>query len=248
MNFPTETIDLPSKGLLYSKTNPLSSGKVEMKYMTAQEEDILTNTNYIEKGIVIDKLLQSMIVDKNINLNTLLLGDKEYLMVAARILGYGKEYKFQYPIPGTDEQEEIIVDLTQLPEKQLDSTQKDNEFKFYLPLSKVDITFKLLTQEDDNKIQEEVKGIKKLNKMANPEPSTRLKYIITSINGNQDSKFIREFVDKNLLIGDAKALRKEYNKISPGVEFKIIHQFSNGTQESINIPININFLWPDLEL
>ncbi len=93
--FPTEVVELPSKGLLYSKDNPLSSGKVEMKYMTAKEEDILTNQNYIKQGSVIDKLLQSLIVSK-INYGDLLTGDKNAILVAARILGYGKDYSFKY--------------------------------------------------------------------------------------------------------------------------------------------------------
>ena len=102
--FPTETVELPSKGLLYSEDSPLSSGEIEMKYMTAKEEDILTNKNYIEKGIVIDKLLESLIVSK-IDFQDLLVGDKNALMVASRILGYGKDYKFEY------KGEEITIDV-----------------------------------------------------------------------------------------------------------------------------------------
>jgi hypothetical protein len=93
LNFPTEIIELPSKGLVYPKGNPLSSGKVEMKYMTAKEEDILTNQSYIQEGTVLDKLLQSLIISK-INYNDLIVGDKNALLVASRILGYGKDYTF----------------------------------------------------------------------------------------------------------------------------------------------------------
>jgi len=93
--FPTEVVELPSKGLVYPEDNPLSSGKIEMKYMTAKEEDILTNQSYIEKGIVLDKLLQALIVSK-INYNDLITGDKNAIMIAARILGYGKDYTFTY--------------------------------------------------------------------------------------------------------------------------------------------------------
>jgi hypothetical protein len=94
--FPTEEIELPSKGLVYPNDNPLSSGKVEMKYMTAKEEDILTNQAYIRKGTVLDKLLKSLIIDKKINIDDLIVGDKNSLLIASRILGYGKEYKFEY--------------------------------------------------------------------------------------------------------------------------------------------------------
>ena len=113
---PTEMVELPSKGLLYPEGHPLAEGKIEMKYMTAREEDILTNQNYIRQGIVIDKLLQSLIMTK-FDYNDLLIGDKDAIMMAARILGYGKDYKFTYL------GEEITVDLTILEEKPLDESK-----------------------------------------------------------------------------------------------------------------------------
>ena len=105
--FPTETIELPSKGLIYPEDNPLSSGTIEMKYMTAKEEDILSNQSYIQNGTVIDKLLKSLIVSK-INYNDLIVGDKNAIMIAARILGYGKDYEFEY------KGDPVSVDLTSL--------------------------------------------------------------------------------------------------------------------------------------
>jgi len=112
---PTETIELPSKGLIYPSDNPLSSGTVEIKYMTAKEEDILTNQNYIANGSVLDKLLKSLIVS-DINYNDLLIGDKNAIMVSARILGYGAEYRFNY-----DNVEEV-VDLSKLENRVLDES------------------------------------------------------------------------------------------------------------------------------
>ena len=137
--FPTEMVDLPSKGLLYPEGHPLSSGKVEMKYMTAREEDILTNQNYIKQGIVVDKLLQSMLITK-FDYNDLLVGDKDAIMLAARILGYGKEYAFTYyPEAGYGE-ELATIDLTQVKEKTLDEklikSKGKNEFEFDLPNTK----------------------------------------------------------------------------------------------------------------
>jgi len=128
--FPSEIVELPSKGLLYSEDSPLSSGKIEMKYMTAKEEDILTNQNYIERGVVIDKLLQALIVDKDIKYSDLLIGDKNALLVAARVLGYGKDYEFNYG----DTKE--VIDLSLLKEKEIDDTllkKGKNEFKFTAP-------------------------------------------------------------------------------------------------------------------
>ena len=138
LKLPTEQVELPSKGLVYPKDNPLSSGVVEIKYMTAKEEDILTNQNYIKDGTVIDKLLKSLIVSK-INYNDLIVGDKNAIMVAARILGYGKDYTFSY------EGEVITVDLNELHLRFIDEDKliekNANQFSFTLPHSKYEITY-----------------------------------------------------------------------------------------------------------
>ena len=114
VKFPTEVVDLPSQGLLYPKDSPLSSGTIEIKYMTAREEDILTSANLIKKGIVIDKLIEALIVDKSIKLDDMLLGDKNAILIASRILAYGKEYEVE--VDG----QEVVVDLTTLNDKTLD--------------------------------------------------------------------------------------------------------------------------------
>ena len=146
---PTETITLPSKGLLYPKDNILSKGEIELSYMTAKHEDILTNINYIKNGTVIDKLLESLVVTP-INFGDLLTGDKNAIMIAARILGYGKNYPIQFYNESTNQQEDYIVDLTLLDEKTIDMslfTQGKNEFSFTLPQSKNNVTFKLLNSK-----------------------------------------------------------------------------------------------------
>lgn len=236
---PTEEIELPSKGLVYPEDNPLSSGKVEMKYMTAKEEDILTNQSYIKKGVVIDKLLQSLIVSK-VDYNDLIIGDKNALMVAARVLGYGKKYEFKY------EGEEIEVDLSLLEPKPLDESnfpKGQNDFSFTLPSTKTSITFKLLTHKDESSINKELEGLKRLSKTNTPELSTRLKYIITSIDGDPENKNIREFVDKYMLAQDARALRKHIGEFQPDIDLSF---FPPDSEESESIPINLNFFWPDL--
>jgi hypothetical protein len=239
--FPTEIVDLPSKGIIYPKDNPLSSGKVEMKYMTAREEDIITNQNYISKGIVVDKLLESLIISP-INYRDLILGDKNALLVAARVLGYGKDYSFTFA------GEEHTVDLSTLDNKPLDEslfTPGINEFEFTLPTSKVDITFSLMTKKVEDKIEQELKGLKKLNKNLIPEMSTRMKHLIVSVDGNRDNKSIREFVDTYLLARDAKALRDYVVKIQPDLDFKFQYENFEGDFEEIDIPINSNFFFPD---
>jgi len=238
---PTETVTLPSKGLLYPKESPLSKGEIEMRYMTARHEDILTNANYIRQGTVLDKLLKELIVT-DIDYNQLLVGDKNALLIAARILGYGKDYNITYG------GKEVVVDLTQLNEKTIDESllkANTNEFTFNLPNTGNVITFKLLTHGDEQKIDAEIKGMQKINPNASIDLTTRLKHMITSINGDRDVKSIRDFVDNALLAPDARALRKYYIQIQPDINMKFIPQDEDYVGEGIDIPIGLNFFWPD---
>lgn len=235
--FPTEEIELPSKGLLYPKDNPLSSGKVEIKYMTAKEEDILSNQSYIEKGIVLDKLLESVIVSK-INSKDLIVGDKNALLIATRILGYGAKYTI------TDDNETIDIDLSQLENKPFDGSnmiEGKNEFLFELPHSGTKITYKILNGHDENKISRELTGLKKLNKNLIPELSTRLKYIITSVEGDSEPKAIREFVDNYLLARDSRSFRTHVSNTQPDVDLTYIHE--DGRE--VAVPMGLSFFWPD---
>ena len=242
-NMPTETVELPSKGLLYPAGSPLASGSIEMKYMTAKEEDILTNQNYIDRGIVVDKLLESLIVTK-VNYNDILIGDKDALLIASRILGYGKDYKFS--VYG----EEITIDLTHLSNKELDvnllQEERKNEFTYKLPTTDNTITFKLLTQQDEKEIQRELDGLKKISSATSAEISTRMKHMILSVNGNYERPYVRSFVDNAFLARDARAFREYYASIVPGINTKITHIFQDGLEEELTIPINANFLWPDI--
>jgi hypothetical protein len=239
-SMPTEIIELPSKGLVYPETNPLSSGKVEMKYMTAREEDILTNQSYIQKGTVLDELIKSLIVTPNVKYEDLIVGDKNALLVAARILGYGKEYSFTY---GGEEQ---TVDLTTIENKPLLDhlfTKGTNELEYTLPSTDVKITFKLLTGTDEKKITAELEGLKKINKNASPELSTRLKYMITSVNGDREPKTIREFVDNHFLARDSRAFREYIKGVQPDVDLTF---FPEGKDTKIDLPVGLSFFWPDL--
>jgi hypothetical protein len=235
---PTEVIELPSKGLLYPEGSELAKGTLEMKYMTAKEEDILTNQSYIQKGTVLDKLMKSLIVSK-INYDELLIGDKNAIMVAARILGYGKDYSFS--ILGEDH----TVDLSTLENKPLNEElfkDGENNFEFTLPHSGNKVTFKLLTHKDEQDISRELEGLKKINKDNSPELTTRLKHLITSVEGKTEKKDIREFVDNYLLARDSRALREYVKEIQPDVDLTF---FPTGESNRINIPIGVSFFWPD---
>ena len=242
LKFPTETVELPSKGLVYPADNPLSNGKVEMKYMTAKEEDILTNQNYIKQGVVIDKLLKSLIVSK-VNYDDMIVGDKNAILIAPRILGYGKDYDFEY------KGEIVTLDLTTLETKFLEEstmiTKGVNEFSFTLPHTNTEITYKILTNRDEKKISAEIKGLKKINKQASPELSTRLKFMIQSVNGETEDKIIRDFVDNYMLARDSKALRDHLKLTQPDIQMKFEFIGENGTEEDAIVPMTAGFFWPD---
>ena len=241
--FPTEEVELPSKGLLYPEGHPLKSGKIEMKYMTAREEDILTNQNYIAKGIVLDKLLQSLIIT-DVKLKDLFIGDKNAILIASRILGYGKDYQIRY------NGQAHTVDLSLLENKKIDEKLfigGKNEFDWVLPHSGTKLTYRLLTDGLDKEIDEEIKGVQKINKGASPEISTRMKYLITSVEGDTSGKTVRDFVDTYLLARDAKALRDHIIKIQPDIELKTQITNEYDELEEIDVPISLNFFFPDAE-
>jgi hypothetical protein len=213
--------------------------------MTAKEEDILTNTNFIRQGTVIDKLLQALIVTP-IEYGELLVGDKNAILVAARVLGYGKDYTFKYYEGGIEK--EATIDLSKLEDKSLNEslyTKGVNEFSFTLPKSGNAVTFKLLTHGDEQKIDAEIKGLQKVNPNSSTDVTTRLKHIITSIEGKREQKDIRDFVDNYLLAPDARALREYYNQVSPDINLVYIPEDDSYTGEGITVPISLSFFWPD---
>ena len=158
--FPSEVIDLPSGGKVYPEDSPLRSGKLEIKYMTAKEEDILTSQNLIKKGVVIDMVLNSLIVTKGVTCDDLILGDKNAVMVAARILAYGPDYKAEWTNPQTNEKSMVEFDLSECPFKELPKNidYTNNRFNFKLPASEQTVTFKLLTGWDDDQVTKELKS------------------------------------------------------------------------------------------
>lgn len=247
-SFPTETVQLPSKGLLYPKDNPLSSGTIEMKYMTAREEDILTNVNLLKQGLAIDKVLQALIKSP-INYEELLLCDKNAILISARILAYGKDYTFGYNNPNTEQEERVTIDISQFDNKEVDYSLFDNknEFSFVLPHSKNTLTFKLLTHGDSKKMDAELKGLKKIG--TGGELTTRLKHQILSVNGDYEPKTIREFVDNYLLSIDSNAFRQHVAEITPDLDLKVNFTLSDGTEiKDVQMPFELDFFFPGSRL
>ena len=243
---PTEIIDLPSKGLIYAKESSLASGQVEMKYMTAREEDILTNVNLLRQGLAIEKMLVSLIKSP-IKYEELTLGDRNGLLIAARILAYGKDYTFSYSNPNTGEEEKVTLDLQSLKYKELDWSKfgNKNEFEFVLPHSKNAVTFKILTVSDDKKIEEEIKGMKKTVGQEAGSISTRLKHQILSVNGEYSVKSVRDFIDQGYLLSrDSIELRRYIESITPDIDTDVTFTLKDGTEVSTALPMTAEFFFP----
>ena len=241
--FPTEVIDIPSGGKVYSKDSPLADGKIELKYMTTREEDILMSENLIKKGVVIDKLLDSLIVTKGVKQEHLVLGDKNAVLVAARILAYGPEYTCEVGNPNDSEQTiEHTFDLTQCPFKETveDVDYSDNSFDFETPIGKNKIKFKLLTGVEEKLIEKDLEQSRKVG--YNSEITTRLRYTIIEVDGDNKTETINVF-SQNMLARDSIALRNYIQEISPDIDLTSEIEIG-GETVSVSIPLTVEFFWP----
>lgn len=246
---PTEVIALPSRGKFYPEGHPLSSGQIEMKYMTAKEEDILASQNLIKQGIVIDKLLQSLIVTK-INYNDLLTVDKNAIFIAARILAYGEDYDVSITCPACQHKASQTIDLQQFEEKAINwdgFTEGKATHTFKLPAAKNELTLKLLTHGDEKDIEKAAKNNKKRSKLSgiDRDLTTRLKQVIVAVDGNEERADINKFVD-SMLSRDSLALRKHLKEVTPDIDTTIYYECDDCGHESSNmqLPIDVGFFWP----
>ena len=240
--FPSEVIDLPSGGKLYPKEHPCSNGKIEIKYMTAKEEDILTSQNLIKKGVVVDRLLDSLILTNGVKSNDLLLGDKNAVMVAARILAYGPEYDCEVNDPKTGNAVQHTFNLADCPFKKLPKNVTENNFEVKLPISKTKVCFKLLTGKEEEQIQSDLRASQKIGSQVTPELTTRLRYSLVSVDGDDSKVTINKFV-QNILARDSLFLRNEMKRVTPDIELEQEIDLG-GESVKVNIPMTVNFFWP----
>jgi hypothetical protein len=244
--FPTEVISLPSKGLCYPETHPLAKGEITIKLLTAKEEDILTSTNLIRKGIQIDKLLESIVVEPGVKADDLLVGDKNAILVASRVLAFGPEYPITISDKTSGEDVDIIVDLGKIQIKEIDETllNRENEYEFLLPISKTPIKFKLLTHGDELAINKDIEAIQKISQNSG-EITARYRRIIVEVNGVRDIGTVSEYVTNRLLAGDSKALRKYIQSITPDLNLKFEYtSAATGETEALRIPFGVDFFYP----
>lgn len=247
-NFPTQVISLPSEGKVYTESNPLSKGTLEIKYLTAREEDILADSNLINKGVVLDKLLESVVVQVGVNPDDLVTGDKNAVYLAARVLGYGPEYDVEITDPFSNERQKVSIDLTKIQTKDIDYSllNTENRYAFTLP-SQTKIVFKFLTHKDEKDITNEINALARLTKGkgGSSEVTTRLKYMILSVNDNSDRGYVNNWVSNQFLAKDIQAFRAYVKSISPdlNMKFEFISDVT-GETEALDIPFGINFFYP----
>ena len=247
-DFPTQVISLPSEGKVYPESNPLSKGTLEIKYMTAREEDILADRNLINKGIVLQKLLESVVVQPGVNADDLVIGDINAVYLATRMLGYGPDYDVEITDPFSGEKQKVTIDLSKIQTKDVDFDRLNpqNRYELTLPVSKKKLIVRLLTHKDEKDISQETQAMERLTKgkSVGTDVTTRFKYMIVEVDGNSDRGFINKFVP-NMLAGDTKALRNFFKELSPDLNMKydFVSEIT-GESEALDIPFGISFFYP----
>jgi hypothetical protein len=217
--------------------------------MMAREEDILTSRALVKKGTVISELLRSCIVDKTIDVDSMIGGDRNAIMTAIRITGYGSGYDCEVNCPECGETNKQEFSLAELPIKRLEIapvTEGANLFEFKLPMLKKVVHFKFLTGNDETELSQELeRRKKKLGMETDSQVTTRLQYSIVSIDGIQDKAKISQFI-RNMPAGDSRALRKYMDKNEPGIDMKSDMTCSScGETSEVRLPIGASFFWPD---
>jgi len=248
LDIPLEVVPLPSSGKVYPQNSSLyGSESVEIRSMTAREEDILTSRALIKKGTVITELIKSCLVDRSINPHDLLGGDRNALMVAIRITGYGPEYKAEIECQECGTKAPHDFNLAELPIRRLEIepvAQGSNIFEYVLPRSKKVVKFRFLTGKDEEEIMTMSEKQKKLGLSTESNVTTSLIHAIVSIDGIEDRAKIANFI-RNMPARDSLELRNYIRDNEPGVVMKQDTSCpSCGHAEEVAMPLGVNFLWP----
>jgi hypothetical protein len=251
LNFvtPTEIVELPSKGKFYPQGHPLhGQQEIEIKFMTAKEEDILTNKSLLRKGVAIDKMLQSLLTNPGLRVDDLLIGDKNAILLASRISAYGADYSVQVTCPACEQKQKQEFDLSNIMSKEIKEKEVPSSvsqtghgtFLFTLPRSKVQVEFRLMTSADESKIAKQVISKKEVENVS----TGQLKTCILSVNGMYDPQSIREVSD-NMIASDARALRNIIKELTPEVDMTQNFSCENcDHEEELEVPLTAEFFWP----
>ena len=249
---PTEFVELPSRGVVYAQTHPLHGQQsVEIRHMTTKEEDILTSRALLKQGIALDRVIKNLVVDKRINPDDLIVGDKNAIIVAARISGYGADYTTSVTCPvcaaiskySFNLHESRVYDGADASSLDIVATE-NGTFRVELPLTKLDVEFKLLTGADEKRIVKSMEMERK-RKSAEKNVSRQLKTMIVSVNGEDSPAAINELVD-NMPSLDARHLRLAYKLSAPNIDLTQSYECSDcGHEQEMEVPLTADFFWPD---
>ena len=249
---PTEFVELPSKGMGYPEGHALFDNDViEIRFMTAKDEDILTSATLLKKGVAIDRFLQNVIVDKSIAVNDLLIGDKNAILIAARASGYGNLYETQVTCPACGTKNNLTFDLnnTNVSESKVDpelgiTNTPEGTFMVNMPYTKFNVEVRLLTGEDEHQLAMNT-AAKKKNKLQETAMTDQYRRMIVSVNGHRDQSVLSRYIE-NMPLMDARHLRLAYKLVAPNVEIKeTLTCVSCEHQQEVDVPFGADFFWPD---
>lgn len=249
---PTEIVDLPSAGVFYPEGHPLhGKDTIEIKFMTAKEEDILTSKALLRKGVAIDRMLESLFVDSRIKVNDLLIGDKNAITVAARITGYGSEYETKVTCPSCEAALRHTFDLSELENKNPEEEfleygiegTPNGTFVVTLPMTKASVECRLLTGADETALMK-ISERKQKSKLNDSVLLESFKSFIVSVNGESNMGMLSSFI-MNMPARDSRFLRRAFAAMTPNVDMtQEIVCTECGTESVLEIPLTADFFWP----
>jgi hypothetical protein len=245
---PTEFVDLPTKGKFYPEGHPLHNEEsVEIRYMTAKDTDILTSKSLLKKGLAVDRMIQNILINKEIKVDDLYIGDKNAILVAARINGFGSNYETKVTCPACGTSANHTFDLNDLSENAEEESEyeisQNGTFSIELPISKQTVECRLLSGKDEKVIFNRNEKRKKKNL---PETSLtdQYKMFVVSVSGVTERGLVEKFIDV-MPARDSNHLKSVYNKVSPNIDLS--YDFSCNecdSETSIDVPFSANFFWP----
>jgi len=247
---PTEIVDLPSQGLLYPDDHPLKDvSSVEIKFMTTREEDLLVSPSLNEKGVAIDRVIESLLVSHRVNGSTLIPGDKTAILIAARKSAYGSDYTFRELCNVCSAINDISVSIDDVKIKELNQTEtsfyKNGNIVVVLPKTETMVEMKILTSEDEKSIDETI-ARKIKNNLPGEELLTRYRKMIVTVNESDDTQNIINFIN-NLGIAESRYLKKKYAEMLPNIDFRYSHECNScGNTMEGGVPIGGSFFWPEV--
>lgn len=248
---PTDFVELPSQGKFYPKDSPLHGvDKLEIGYMTAKEEDILVTPGLQKAGIAIDRVIESLLIDKRIRAKDLFIGDKNAILMNIRKNAFGDSYEFTYSCENCGTLCKHTEYFSNVRAKEIKSTEEctlteDGTILLKLPKSGATVELRFLKGEDEVAIEQIIQK-REANKLPPENIATRYRYMIVSVNGNSDLDVIVNFIE-TLPILDSRFIRARYADMNPDMVFRYSSDCSRcGHTNEGGVPITANFFWPEL--